>query len=66
MKRYEDFNLDLFNNEKYEINNRINNMWIIANDPIKYLKNRKKGRKSIEKKNKWEFKEINVIIWKKY
>jgi len=52
LKGYEDFNLDLFNNEKYEINNRINNMWIIANDPIKYLKNRKKGRKSIEKKNK--------------
>ena len=52
LKGYEDFNLDLFNNEKYEINNRINNMRIIANDPIKYLENRKKGRKSIEKKNK--------------
>ena len=49
LKGYEDFNLDLFNNEKYEINNRINNMWIIANDPIKYLENRKKGRKNIRK-----------------
>ena len=50
LKGYEDFKLDLFSNEKDEINNRINNMWIIANFPIKYLKNRKKGRKNIRKK----------------
>ena len=49
LKGYEDFKLDL-SNEKDEINNRINNMRIIANNPIKYLKNRKKGRKNIRKK----------------
>ena len=52
LKGYEDFNLDLFNNEKYEINNRIINMRIIANFPIEYLENNKSGSKKTEKKEK--------------
>ena len=52
LKRYEDFKLDLFNNEKYEINNQINNMRIIANFPIEYLENNKPGTKKTEKKEK--------------
>ena len=52
LKGYEDFKLDLFNNEKYEINNRIINMWIIANFPIEYLENNKSGSKKTEKKEK--------------
>ena len=52
LKGYEDFKLDLFNNEKYEINNRIINMWIIANFPIEYLEKNKPGSKKTEKKEK--------------
>ena len=52
LKGYEDFKLDLFSNEKYEINNRIINMWIIANFPIEYLENNKSGSKKTEKKEK--------------
>ena len=52
LKGYEDFKLDLSNNEKYEINNRIINMWIIANFPIEYLENNKSGSKKTEKKEK--------------
>ena len=52
LKGYEDFKLDLFSNEKYEINNRIINMWIIANFPIEYLGNNKPGSKKTEKKEK--------------